>query len=118
LPRASIFTPGYFCSFSNGSGGHSLLRVSSHRPKRSERATWDFTKQGSLTKPRYFQRVSRLRCLTLGCDERIFKKSTAPNILFQKKSQKRSWPPVQTIQLLRPLTSLGASCIPPSMSLK
>jgi hypothetical protein len=80
LPRAPILTPGYFCSFSNGSGEQSLLRVSNHRPNRSLLGALGFSKQGSLTNPRYCQRVSRLKCFTLGWDERIFKKSTTPKL--------------------------------------
>ncbi len=54
LPRAPIFTPGYFVSFSNGSGGQSGLttRLSSQSPNRFGSGPVAFSKQGSLTSPR------------------------------------------------------------------
>src|SRR4030095_16271910 len=100
-----LCTQGDSCSFSNGSGAQSLLRVSNQRPNRSLLGVLGFSKQGSLTTPRYCQRVSRLKCLTLGCDEIIFNRSTTPKLLATRCSQKRSLPPVHTIQLLRPLSA-------------
>ena len=52
LPRAPMSTPGYLVSLSNGSGAQSLLRTSSHRPRRSGSGPVAFSKQGSLTSPR------------------------------------------------------------------
>ena len=40
--------------------------------------------------------------LMLGWEERVFRKSIAPNVLLARKSQSRSLPAVQTTQLLRP----------------
>ena len=106
LPRAPILTPGYFCSFSNGSGGQSGTRWSSHRPKRFGSGPVGFVEAGSLTRPRYSQRLSRLN-FRPGCDEMVFRKSSAPTLVTVSLSHRRSLPPVQTIQVFRPLIFVG-----------
>ncbi|WP_434041890.1 MULTISPECIES: hypothetical protein [Sorangium] len=110
-------TPGYFASFSNGSGGQSARRLSSHNPKRSGSGPVAFSKQGSLTRPSHSQRLSRLN-LSFGWDETVFRKSRLPLLIVEISSQKRSLPADHTIQVLRPLTSSGVRETPPSMSWK
>src|SRR5262249_28981546 len=103
FPRAPIFTPGYFVSLSKGSGGQSARRLSSQRPKRCGSGPVGLSKQGSLTRPRYSQRLSRLAfSFASGRDEIVFRKSSVPKLVREIESQKRSLPPVHTIQVLRP----------------
>jgi hypothetical protein len=56
--------------------------------------------------------------LSEGWDEIVFSRSTVPRLVFARSSQKRSSPPLQTIQALRPRISAELSAMPPSMSWK
>src|SRR5215212_10445640 len=118
LPRAPTFTPGYFCSFSKGSGEQSPRRLSSQRPNRCGSGPVASSKQGSLTSPKYSQRLSRLNFVSFGCEESVFTKSSAPVLALTILSQSLSFPAVHTIHVLRPLISSGVNCTPPSISRK
>ncbi len=108
-------TPGYLASFSNGSAGQSARRWSSHRPKRFASGPVAASKQGSLTSPRLFQRLARVKPSS-GCDDTILSRSNAPKVVAVRPSQNRSLPPLHTSHMLRPLISSGVSATPLSMS--
>src|SRR6266436_7538501 len=91
-------TPGYFLSFSKGSGGQSDRRRSSQSPYRAGSGPFGFSKHGSLTRPRKFQRLSRLAS-SFSCEEMILSRSKAPKLSIEILFQKRSFPPVHTIQV-------------------
>src|SRR5215470_19628812 len=120
LPRAPKGTPGYLVASAKGSGGQDGSRTSSHRPYRFGSGAVGLRMQGSLIRPWYCHRVSRLygTSRVVGGDESVLRKSREPKLAVASVSQRRSLPPLQMSQVIRPAASSGISEMPPSMSLK
>ena len=109
LPRAPISTPGYFSSFSNGSGGQSARALVEPEAEALGVGAGRLLEAGLVDEAEVLPAVVAAEPSARGATRSSSADRASRALVRERSSQKRSLPPVHTIQVLRPVTSSGVS---------
>ena len=86
LPRAPILTPGYFCSFSNGSAAQSERALVEPQPEALRIGPRRLLEAGLVDQTEVFPAIIAAEYLRLGWEEIVFRKSSAPTLVTESLS--------------------------------
>ena len=104
LPRAPTFTPGYFCSFSNGSGGQFAIALIEPEAVALRVGPGWLGKAGLVDESEVLPAIVAAGLQSRIRGDRLQKVEVADTGLV-RTSHRRSSPAVHTIHVLRPFTS-------------